>query len=557
DGEFCRGDNLFSNPLNIQLLIYIDECEVVNPLGSKAGLHKICVVYCTILNIPPKYRSTLANCFLVAMFNARDVKTYGYDDVMLPLVNDLIELETVGVYINSDVYSGIVKGSIAQLTGDNLGVNGICGFVESFVGNYCCRHCKMHRNDLQYSLVEQQDLLRTRDNYEVDVLQNDPSQTGIKSSCPLNELHNFHVTKNFSPDIMHDLLEGVCSLEVHLVLAALIEDNYFTLDLLNSRITSFDYGLCDLKNKPSVISASKLRNPDSAAHQKAAQMWCLIRHLPLLIGDKVPEDNEYFELLLLLLDCMDIIFSYEVTVDDTYFLKHVIKDHHEHFLKLFPMRHLKPKHHFMTHYPRQIRMLGPLRHYWAMRFEAKHNFFKRLGHIVCNFRNILKTLSYRQQMYFCYNMIGGKNLVQRDQEVGPGSSILLANLENGEILENLMGVQLMDDIYVAKWCVVHGQRYQKNMVVITSKTDTLEPVFQRIVYVVCMENGIKLITEPFQIVKFDRHTHSYVVQKPVEEGIYSMTCIEDLLDFETYHAAKSYDQTQEPYLFITLRHRIH
>ena len=108
-------------------------------------------------------------------------------------------------------------------------------------------------------------------------------------------------------------------------------------------------------------------------------MWCLIRHIPLLIGDRVPEDNEHYDLLLLLLDCMDITFSYEVTVDDTLFLMHVIKDHHDLFLKLFPMRHLKPKHHLMTHYPRQIRMLGPLVRYWTMRFEAKHCFSNVCG----------------------------------------------------------------------------------------------------------------------------------------------------------------------------------
>ena len=163
----------------------------------------------------------------------------------------------------------------------------------------------------------------------MNVAVNDPSITGVKSPCLLNDISNFHVTKNLSPDIMHDLLEGICSLEVHLVFAALIQDGYFTLDLLNSRITSFDYGIVDSKNKPSVISASKLQNPDIPTHQTAAQMWCLIRHIPLLIGDRVPEDNEHFHLLLLLLDCMDIIFSYEVTVDDTLFLKHVIKDRHD------------------------------------------------------------------------------------------------------------------------------------------------------------------------------------------------------------------------------------
>lgn len=557
DGKFCQEHYFFSNPNNIQLLLYVDECEVANPLGSKAGLHKIGVVYCTILNIPPKYRSSLCNCFLVAMYNAGDVKTYGYDAILRPLVEDIKDMETNGLYIDTDVYRGIVKASITQVSGDNLGVNGLFGFVESFVGNHFCRQCKMHRNDMRYATTEISDFVRRQRDYDIDVATDDPSTTGIKTTCLLNDVHNFHVTNNFAPDIMHDLLEGVCSLEVHLVLETLIQDGYLTLDLLNSRITSFDYGIPDAKNKPSVISANKLQNPDGPTHQTASQMWCLIRHLPLLIGDKVPEDNEHYELLLLLLDCMDIIFSYEVTEDDTLFLKHVIKDHHEHFLHLYPLRHLKPKHHFMTHYPRQIRMIGPLVRFWTMRFEAKHSFFKRLGHIVCNFRNILKTLSFRQQMYFCYNMIGAKDLVDRDTEVGPGSSTLVASLDNARALGAILHVHLLDEVYVAKWCVVHGKKYQKNMVVVTGKTEELEPIFQRIVYIICMDDSIRLVTEPFKLVRFDRHTHSYIVQSAADEIAWNVTSVEGLLDYQPYHAAKSYDQSEESHLSIVLRHKIH
>ena len=81
---------------------------------------------------------------------------------------------------------------------------------------------------------------------------------------------------------------------------------------------------------------------------------------------------------------------------------------------MYPDRNLKPKHHFMTHYPQQIRLIGPLVNFWTMRFEAKHRFFKRLGHIVCNYRNILKRLAVRQQMFLCYNLMSGKDLVDRD-----------------------------------------------------------------------------------------------------------------------------------------------
>lgn len=109
-----------------------------------------------------------------------------------------------------------------------------------------------------------------------------------------------------------------------------------------------DCGLC-----------SKLQRPDGASDQTAAQMWCLIRHLPLLIGDKFFEDNH------MLLECMDFIFWSELRIGHTYFLKQLIGHHHKHFLTLYPERHLKPEHHFMTHYPHQKRLLGPLIWYWT------------------------------------------------------------------------------------------------------------------------------------------------------------------------------------------------
>lgn len=83
-----------------------------------------------------------------------------------------------------------------------------------------------------------------------------------------------------------------------------------------------------------------------------------------------------------------------------------------------------------------------------MRFEAKHNHYKRLGHIVCNFRNILKTLSYRQQMFLCYNIFSRKDLGERDTEVGPGSTALVASLPDAQGVANVLGVHLLDEIYI-------------------------------------------------------------------------------------------------------------
>lgn len=88
-------------------------------------------------------------------------------------------------------------------------------------------------------------LLRNRNNYDEGLQLNDPASTGVKSPCVLNDIDHFHVTTNYAPDVMHDLLEGVCELELHLVLGDLIQAGFFDLDLINSRITSFDYASCD------------------------------------------------------------------------------------------------------------------------------------------------------------------------------------------------------------------------------------------------------------------------------------------------------------------------
>ncbi|KAJ8050602.1 hypothetical protein HOLleu_03866 [Holothuria leucospilota] len=110
----------------------------------------------------------------------------------------------------------------------------------------------MVRQETTSATTEKSHLLRSRERYEEDVSLEDPSSTGVKQSCLLNEFDQFYVNTNYASDIMYDLLEGVCGLEVHLAIASLMREGYFDLDTLNSRITSFDYGPIESKNKPSI-----------------------------------------------------------------------------------------------------------------------------------------------------------------------------------------------------------------------------------------------------------------------------------------------------------------
>lgn len=131
------------------------------------------------------------------------------------------------------------------------------------------------------------------------------------------------------------------------------------------------------------------------------QMWCISRMLPLPIGDRIPIGNAYYEFLLLLLRCMEIIFAPSVHVSLVVYLRHLIVQHHTIFQNLFPDIRMINKHHHIVHYPTCILKFGPLSNVSCFKYEMKHIYSKRVGHVVCNFKNICQTVTKKHQLYHC------------------------------------------------------------------------------------------------------------------------------------------------------------
>lgn len=555
DAEFCKTHPLFQSEVSIPLVIYQDDCEIVNPLGSKTGIHKLGLIYFILKSLPPDLLSSLQSQFLLAVYKSDDVATYGLDAILRPIVDEIRCLESEGIFVNTPNYQGVVKFTVIQVVGDNLGLHTVLGYIESFSGNYVCRFCKADKRGVRYLTLEDPALLRDRNSYEADLRTADSSQTGLKRDSVLNNLSFYHVSDNVAVDIMHDVLEGVGPYEVKLVLNSLIEQKYLTLEKLNYRITSFDYGFCDKGNKPSVIS--NLRNPEAPMRQSASQMWCLLRLLPTMIGDLIPMDDKHWELLLLLLSCMELIFSPSLTVAATLYLSKIIEEHHCLFLELYPHLHLRPKHHFMLHYPRVIQKLGPLRQFWAMRFEARHAFFKQVSHVTCNFRNICKTMAFRHQMMQCYNFMCGTVLCH-NTEVGPGYTTFLANIEGfKEIQSGLEGSPLFSELYVPAWVTFKGTEYRAGMTVFLSYDPYGEPQFGVIQSVLLLEQTshtptIKLVVKKWETQWFDRHLFAYSV---IPTQVLAAIDVRELLDHHPIHAVKSHREDEDSF-YISLRYRL-
>jgi len=145
------------------------------------------------------------------------------------------------------------------------------------------------------------------------------------------------------------MLEGVCEYDIGLIIKYMIfELKYFTVDTLNNRIETFNYGHIDIRNRPTLLSTENLKL--EVIKMSAAESLCFTRYLGLIIGDLIPEKSEVWSLYIVLKQIIDIIFHKWIRPQNTILLKCLISEHHELNLKLLRIG-VKPKHHHMVHYP--------------------------------------------------------------------------------------------------------------------------------------------------------------------------------------------------------------
>ena len=107
----------------------------------------------------------------------------------------------------------------------------------------------------------------------------------------------------------------------------------------------------------------------------ASQSLLLVRIFPLLVGDRVPDDDEFWLVYLTLCKIIDVLICPWSSSDMCGYLWVTIQEHHASFIKVYTNEKVTPKSHFIHHYPQQICMIGPIRS-WTMRHEAKLLFFR-------------------------------------------------------------------------------------------------------------------------------------------------------------------------------------
>lgn len=398
-GSIYRENNVFT-PTTIQLQLGIDEFEPCSALKTKSGLHKMCGIYLEIRNIDPKMKSKLGNIYLVALVKSQDLKSGDFEKVVNKIVSDLKILETIGITLKSGVN---LKGVLVDISADNLGANGIFGFVECFVATYFCRICELSSAECKTTVEEVADKLRRKSTYNliVDQLNDDEKADyketkGIKKRCLFNNLQNFHILNNCTVDVMHDLNEGVIPFFVKFLFERIIQKKIASANELQALCRDHNYGWFWRKYKPSAIKFER-----SNLNQNAMQSYCLILNLPFILIEFRPKLQPEWRAMECLLQALQIIYSTRIRQSDIDRLRSLLKEHLSFLIEMGLS--LLAKHHMTIHYPNLMMRIGPLIHSWMMRYESKHKMFTDMVHLTNNYKNLPFTLAKRHQARICVN----------------------------------------------------------------------------------------------------------------------------------------------------------
>lgn len=523
DGKIIAENALFkSDPLSLGLILFQDAFEVVNPLGSGKKKHKVLAVYLTLGDILPHNRSNIDHMQLVLLCREQDFRFFGQDLVLAQLLKDLKDLEVSGIQLpNGDLR----KACVCAIAGDNLGSHGIGAFSENFSTSvHFCRYCEIDRASFVADPLAKGPH-RTVQSYKDNVQTDDVQQKkGVKFDSLFNELSYFHVCNpGLPPCIGHDLFEGVVSYDLALYIKHLVRvEKHFTYVELNRRINQFKYLGNDALDKPCEVNSC---SDKLGGH--AVQNWCLLRLLPVLIGDKIknPADNDVWQLVLHMRQMVEFICAPAISSGQIAYLKVMTEDYLYLRAKLFPNHSLRPKHHYVSHYPDLTVQFGPLIRLWTLRFESKHTYFKQCAKKLHNFKNLCSTLAERHQLLQAYLSAG--SLFPPSVVVEKGTDFVPTDY-NEDIKDAVAHLNFESNALISHEAKVKGTKYKKNMFLVLDQSDE-GITFGKIKAILIQGDSVYFLTEVYNSVTLiDQGLHS-LAMTPAKR----LCCVdqESLLDY--------------------------
>lgn len=483
---------------------------------------------------------------------------------MKPFVEELI---TLGRDMGYDFHipNGIVRlrGALLAVIADTPASNLLGGYKEGVGGaRRKCRHCMADFDDMQTKFVEEDFMLRSKELHEYHLQQLEENEGlrnhfskeyGVNKKSILLNAPYFDVTEQLPQDVMHIVLEGGLQRTLYFVLIHFLESNIFSLEDLNAFIVNFNYGYSELKDKPVVISQEDLQEPAKNLGQTAAQIWLLSRVFPFFGEPYAYHCSDVWKVFTTMLEITAICLNKKITVNILGYLRLLIKEHLQLFKDVFK-QNITPKQHYLVHLPTQILKFGPTVRAWAMRFEAKHQTFKKIPKVTKNFKNLPKTLSERHQsgvradsMPLADDDASDHPLFRGDFTVGRGttSSRVLEDRDREDVARYIerfyptFGELSEAIIFQVGSVTIHGTCYKAHLnTILLAEMGHSLPVFASLMNIWVCETYVFFGLKLYETVEFASSLHAYEIkEEEMPSGLFIIE-IKDLVIPSVVHIYK-------------------
>ena len=530
----------------LRIKLYTDEFQVVNPLGNKARKHKICAFYFTLDNIPIEFHSKVYTIQLAVLCRSQVVKNLGFDEILTRLVDDLKILETDGVTVRGATGFITLRGSVSVVIADNLGAHDIGGYLTSFVSVRSCRFCDATKDTRTQDFDEGSFIIASKESYDakVELVAKDPNLStcyGLKKSSTLNNLQYYHVATGLPSDVAHDIFEGFNIDLLKNLIKHCLKEKHFSLDMLNATIQNFPYVGADRTNKPGLIYG--LASSEVQIKQTASQSLCLVRLLPLMIGQHVPSNDVQWILFLRFLRCLDYILAPKLNKGEIQVMREEITSFLTDFFDTNKHLPVKPKAHFLIHYAMQYEMFGPLVNNMTLRYESKHCYMKSTMVNNKNYRNVCLSIAQQHQYHQAYQHMSNEYLPSGS----PSFTKMCAapKFNDQEVCAIKEVISVPTSVKYSRSVTAHGITYSTNHCVLV-RFDS-EFVFAKVNYCTMYNGSVYLLTNTLETLHYENHLNAFALRG---SSRYELVKSDDLLSVFSLPLYDADDSTNAHYLTV-------
>ena len=257
--------------LRVGFMLYFDEVEVVNALGSFTGVHKIGLFYWALLNLDANERMDLKNIHLATIALDADIGYYGMEQIVsgppgepnypdgtsigasLRALHDGVQL-SIGKH--GKFIDVLTRGWLVVVSADFPAAAVLSGTMVGTSANRFCRECEVDRREEGYDCpcsfifpTEATPALRTLASRAEDMATCGDCEEDMKSAGWTSWSHAFircgpyfNFLQQIPYDLMHGEGEGLLKGELaHLIFVFIRVHKYFDLDELNHALNGYSF----------------------------------------------------------------------------------------------------------------------------------------------------------------------------------------------------------------------------------------------------------------------------------------------------------------------------